>query len=273
MRSNANRVTLLVALIMSVGSAVPLCAMQPSPLPEGANGLFIGHSFFVPVAKSFDAIARQNDFPSHRADFHFAGGRKGAPAALWNSKRHRQAIEEKLATGKVELLGMTVGTLLVDPQDYQRWIDLALKHNPATRFFIGHCWVPGGPRLKTDVYRDAIEETADRLSAVVQKLRAANPSTPIYFVSYGKTASLLMEKFDAEQLSGVTKLFGKKDDALFRDRLMGHAGPMILDLSAMSWLNVLYGAEIATLKGVGYDAQDVADVTSQVLRYNREMQW
>jgi hypothetical protein len=46
-----------------------------APFKERAHCLFIGHSFFVPVARSFDSIASKNDFPSHRVETIIAGGR------------------------------------------------------------------------------------------------------------------------------------------------------------------------------------------------------
>ena len=99
----------------------------------------------------------------------------GTAGAIWNNSRQRKQIEDKLATGKIELLGMTVGTAKSAFEDYQRWIDLALKYNPKTRFFIGHCWTPGGPRMDTSAYDKLIEDSGTRQFDAVAQLRKAYP--------------------------------------------------------------------------------------------------
>jgi hypothetical protein len=94
----------------------PAIARQPSDdskdLPhgdesifqDGANCLFIGHSFFIPVAKSFDKIAARSELTSHQARFVFSPGLGGSPRGLWENERRRQQVEKVLASGTVELL-------------------------------------------------------------------------------------------------------------------------------------------------------------------------
>lgn len=62
---------------------------------------------------------------------------------------------------------------------------------------------------------------------------------------------------------------GKGDDPLFSDRFIGHAGPMLLDVSALSWLRIIYGADIA-LNPFEYNEEDVHEILNQVLKYNQE---
>ncbi len=237
---------------------------------DGAHCLFIGHSFFVPVAKSFDQIARENDFPLHQTEMVFASGPKGSPGSLWKDERRRERITEKLATGKVDLLGMTAGGSRDPVADYRRWIDLALKHNPDTRFFIGVPWTPRGPKVKTDKFDQMVTTAGERVFKAVTELRKAYPDTTIYFLNYGKTASLMKADFDAGELDNVDKLVGRGDNALFRDGAIGHAGPMMLDLSALTWLNLIYGADIGGLERTDYDEADVRRITDEVLRYNEQ---
>ncbi len=245
---SAFRLTLLSLLALlpaGASSAEP----QPSttapealadPFQDGANCLFIGHSFFIPVAVHFDRIARQNEFSAHAAAMVFAPGMAGSPGALWESERHRERIESHLATGRIELLGMTVagprgGAL----EDYQRWINLALKHNPKTRIFIGHCWIPGGPQMESARYRATVETSGLRTLEIVQQLREAYPATPIYFINYGLIAADLKERFEAGELPEITQIAGRDPSALFRDPL-GHAGPFLLEQCANAWLALLY---------------------------------
>jgi len=106
---------------------------------DGATCLFIGHSFFIPVAKSFDQHAKLNGFSKHKQLSVFSGGQSGAPGSLWKSKRHSERIKTILKSGNIQLLGMTVG-FNSSFDDYKRWFDFALEHNPKTKFMVGLCW-------------------------------------------------------------------------------------------------------------------------------------
>ncbi len=242
---------------------------QAAPFPRGARCLFIGHSFFIPVARAFDRIAQQNDFPDHRVWTVFSPGGSGAPGALWRNERLRERIEKTLETGEVELLGMTIGRADSEFEDYRRWIDLALKYNPHTQFFIGHCWVPGGTRLPTRIFRQLIDRSGMQVFRTVQRLRKAYPRTQIHYVNYGVVAALMKAAFDAGELHDLRELVGLGRDALFRDDRLGHAGPMLLDVCAVVWLNALYGADLERLKGLAYDAQDVKRIVREAIEANR----
>lgn len=107
LKFNAFLALTLFALTSSVAADAP---DKPAPTFEnGANCLFIGHSFFIPVARSFDKAARENGFASHQVKLVFAPGKRGSPADLWNNLRQKKQIEDVLATGKIDLMGMTVG--------------------------------------------------------------------------------------------------------------------------------------------------------------------
>ncbi len=233
---------------------------------DGANCLFIGHSFFIPVARYFDKVARRNGFSSHQTHLVFAPGKLGSPKELWNNSNRRTQIEGKLANGKIDLLGMTAG-FKSSFEDYQQWIDLSLKYNPKTRFFIGQCWMLGGPRMENKKYNLVIEASGNRLFQVVSKLRKTYPKNHIYFINYGKMASEMKYRFNAKQLPDITKMVGPDKKGLFRDGFIGHGGPMMLELSSLIWLNTLYGAEIEKLKYTPYQS-NVKDITTKVLKYN-----
>lgn len=257
-------------LALATAAAQDLPAEAEPVFKDGANCLFIGHSFFIPVAKSFDAIAAQNGFSSHKSKQVFAGGKRGAPGELWNNPKQKKQIEDALATGKIDLLGMTAfGELGSTLDDYKRWIDLALKHNPNTRFFLGAPWIPGGTKLETDPFNKVIEEVGDTLFKTVTELRKAYPKNHIYFINYGKVVSELKSRFDADKLPDVKTLFGEGDAGLFSDNKLGHGGPMVLDLSALVWLKTLYGADVGKLKHAAYKS-GVKEIVEGVADYNRK---
>ena len=267
---HAFTVAMTAIFVASTADCAISYAHTQASFSKGANCLFIGHSFFVPVAKQFDNLATSNDFESHSMQAVFAPGAKGTPGALWKNQRQKKQIENKLASGQVELFGMTVGKASSSFEDYKRWIDLALKYNPNTRILIGQCWVPGGPRMETKRYDQLIETASERQFEVVAKLRNAYPNNKIYFVNYGKTASIMKSKFEAGELDDIEKMSGRGKKTLFRDAAMGHGGTMMLELSALCWLNVLYGADIQQTKLSDYDKADVDDIMTQVLNHNKK---
>lgn len=275
-----NRVALLLAVPLLAATAAPAIAGcdVDGPFELGARCLFIGHSFFVPVANAFDAVAGQNDFPLHRMDTVFRGGPAGSPEALWDNAATRVEIETVLATGEVDLFGLTsFSPENSDFDDYARWIDLALRYNPETRFFVGIPWAPGGPSLETEAFDAACEQIALDGFEVVDQLRTAYPGEQIEFVAYGKTASVLKAMFEAGELPDIAGLTPDPangvaaSDALFADPLLGHGGPMMLELSALSWMDILYGAGVETLTFNDYQS-DVEAIVTQVLGFNDPFQ-
>ncbi len=242
-----------------------------SPFKQGAHCLFIGHSFFVPVARSFASIAAEHPFPNHQVEAVFVGGTNGTPGALWSNPRRRQQIVDKLESGEVELLGMPVisprdGTL----EDYKNWIETALRYNPDTQFLIGNHWLPGGPRTDALRYAKSIDLSANKQYKIVTELRELYPQNPIFYIDYGKSAALMKSRFEAGDLIGIEEMVGRGSNALFRDRFMGHAGPMMLEISALTWLSLLYGAEIETVMPTTYDRATVTAITSKVIDYNQQ---
>ncbi len=223
--------------------------LQHTGLPKnGATCLFIGHSFFIPVAKSFDQHAKLNGFPKHKQYAIFSGGQSGTPGSLWKNKKKSQAIKNILGSGKIQVFGMTWGSINSEFEDYKRWIDVALKHNPKTKIMIGLSWHTKGPE------RDSKEFTEANLASVqkffegrVVRLRKAYPNNSITVINYGLAACELKARFEAGKLKGdISKMVDRKS-GLFTDAF-GHAGPMIKDLSALIWLKKLYDADLDKLK-------------------------
>jgi hypothetical protein len=242
--------------------------VEKPTFPNGTYCLFIGHSFFVPVAKAFDRIAIDAGFSLHNAEMVFASGARGAPGALWNSRRQRQSIEDTLSSGQVQLFAMTAfGGVKSGFEDYQRWIDLALQYNPETRILIASPWMAGGPRMDMERFDAAIEKTGAQLFTVVQQLREKYPDTEIVFFNYGKTASIMKAMFEADELEDIDRLAGGRD-ALFADRAMGHGGQMLTQMSALYWLHELYGPAIDELPTLGYEEADVRDIVTRVDEFN-----
>ena len=256
----------VAVLLLLVGSAAPAAA-QPG-FTDGANVLFAGHSFFGPVARSFDRVAVDNNFPAHTFQYVQRGGANGSPASLWDdTDGSRTEIETALSTGQVELFGLTAysandSTL----NDYMQWFDLAKSYNDDTSFFIGIPWVIGGPGMDGQTFEQLIEQAGDEMFNTVIALRQAYPDNPIYFLNYGRTSSNMRLRFDTGQLPDIQHMVGSDESALFSDQF-GHAGPMMLELSSLSWMETLYGADVAQLSFTDYQS-DVVSIVREVTSFN-----
>jgi hypothetical protein len=264
---------ILLAALATQASADP---QFPTEFPDGANALFAGHSFFVPIAGSFNNLAVQNGFSSHQMDSVFASGPAGSPRMLWENADKKAAITAKLSTGQVELFGLTsYPENLSTFKDFELWFDLALTYNPNTTFYIGQPFVVGGPNVPTSIYDQQIEEAGQKSFQVVTDLRKAYPNNDIIFMNYGKTASIMKFLFEAGDLPDIKGLVPDPQngippaEALFADGLLGHAGPMMTELSALSWMSILYGADIKTLVYTNYKS-DVERIVQEVLTYNEQ---
>jgi len=257
---------LLIAFWMPVSAAEPnQKGKQHAELSkEGANCLFIGHSFFIPVAKSFDQHAKLNGFSKHKQLTVFSGGQTGAPGNLWKSKKHSEKIKTILETGKIQLFGMTVHKNNSSVDDYKRWIDFALEHNPKTKFMIGLCWARGGPESTAKEFAEANLKASKILFERVVQLREAFPRNSIATINYGTAACELKVQFEAGKLNGDISKMVDKNSGLFTDTF-GHAGSMIKDLSALIWLKKLYGANFEKFKLSRKYKTDLKMITEKIV--------
>ncbi len=241
---------------------------QGVPFEEGANGLFVGHSFFVPVAALFNQIAVDSGFVDHEFATVFGPGPAGSPGELWDNPTTQGQIDAMLATGSVEIFGMTSFSPMNSAyEDFAQWIDLALSYNSDTVIFIGQPWAPAGPNLPTATFDQTTEEMGEATFAIVSELRTAYPSAKIEFLNYGKTGPLMKAEFEAGTLPDIEVLVGLGDNALFADGAIGHAGLMMTELCALSWLNHLYGAELSELTYTDWDS-DVQSIVDEVMNFN-----
>ena len=168
----------------------------------------------------------------------FSPARSGSPRGLWDGPK-AVTIKNALKTGQVNLLAMTCFSMTDSAfDDYKRWIDIAVKANPKTKFLIAMPW----NYLSTaslDKYSKQNHSDATRLYKEVLKLRKAYPDNKIDFINYGTAAIELLELYLAGKLPDVKRPVGRSADTIFQDG-KGHASPILNDLSALMWLKVVY---------------------------------
>jgi len=268
---------ILASALLIAGLPTPTRAESSATFPDGAKCLFAGHSFFIPAATRFNELAAANGYPGHEVALVFSSGASGSPQLLWDDETDKAKIVDELDNGDVELFGLTtafgVGSSF---ESYAQWIDLALSYNPDTEFLIGVPWVIGGPNFAGATEFAAANETgAQEQYNTVSQLREAYPEVTIHFIAYGPTASMMYDLYEQGQLPDILGLTPNPGggvppaSALFADGLMGHGGPMMVELSALAWMERLYGAEVENLIYNSYQA-DVESIVNEVSLYNEQ---
>ena len=233
------------AIALVVGGALAASTAQAAgeEAGKGYNCLFIGHSFFVPVAGKLPRLAAAEGLANHKQTAVFSGGATGTPLALWNNAALSSEIKEELDTGDVELFGMTYEGSDPTTEGYERWIEYALSKNKDTIFMVGIPWgdFPAGVDTATYTaeYRTWLSEG---MTALFAGLRATFPGVTIIENIYGTAAVELRLLFDQGKLPDIKQLTGDKATSIFQDS-KGHAGAMLLDLAPLLFLKRIYGVD------------------------------
>ena len=260
----------------------PPAPATPAPAPTddeqptenaGLNAVFIGHSFFVPIATGIPAHAERLGLTEHVQFEEFSGGGSGAPMALWNDDEHRTNIQAALDNGDVELFAMTYEPSYPTTDGYILWIDYALAQNPDTKILLGLPWIDFPAEYETaDDYAQTFSLFHDQQwVALVETLRAIYPDVDIVSMPYGAAATTLRSLLEAEQLPGITDLGGSNPaTSIFRDEKgHGHQSGILIALAELVWLNTIYGVDLTTYDFEPDFEADIKSIANDiVLRYN-----
>lgn len=240
----------------------PWCVAQVASPIDGYNSLFIGHSFFVPVAAAMDSHATAAGIEGHTQRTYFAGGAGGAPQAFWERESSRLAVQAELDTGDIELFGLTYHPQYPTSVGYVNWIDYALEQNPDTIVFIGYPWMFSPGSVDAATYASnwhGLHETDGH--DLIDELRDEFPGATIYDIPYGHAATELYSMFEAGDLPDVDSLVRTSGgDGIFSDSF-GHGDRILHDLAELIWLRAIYGVPLSTYVDPGYetDLRPIAD--------------
>ncbi|MEC8069709.1 MAG: S-layer homology domain-containing protein, partial [Actinomycetota bacterium] len=105
---------------VTVDASSPACG-GPSP-GGGFDSLFIGHSFFRPMAEEMAVLAPLAGFDAHTQEVVFSGGATGSPEGLWLQDTKRANIQAELDEGDIDLFGMTYHPDYPSLTGYVNWI-------------------------------------------------------------------------------------------------------------------------------------------------------
>jgi len=239
---------ILVATLCGCGASEPVFGPANEQPPAGPlaamNALFIGHSFFRPMADGMPAHAEEAGIDGHRQTTVFAGGQKGAPLALWNNESKRNDIQAALDKGDVDLFGMTYEPTYPTTEGYEKWISYALEKNPKTRFFIALPWSDFPAQTDTKTYADTwLSAHENEWHDFIDSIRALFPDVDIFCIPYGQAALELRNLYEDDNLPDVTSMTGDKNEAIFTDP-KGHPGNILTDLGRLVWLRAIYHVDL-----------------------------
>ncbi|MEZ5382029.1 MAG: S-layer homology domain-containing protein [Microthrixaceae bacterium] len=239
----------------------PWCAHQVRGPGTGHNSLFIGHSFFRPIADQMDDHAANLGLEDHRQTVVFSGGASGSPQALWENAGKRAEIQGVLDGGDVELFGMTYHPDYPSVDGYENWVGYALAKNPNTRFFVAFPWGTNPGSMDAATYASNWHAAHETIShGIIDDLRVEFPGVVFYDIPYGQAAAELYARYEAGELPDVDALVSPSGDGIFRDSF-GHGDSILLDLAELVWLRAIYGIPISGYDNPGYatDLRPIAD--------------
>lgn len=232
-----------------------------------------------------DGTYAGDKFPNHECEIFMRGGEYGTPLSLWDN--NKDDIEAILSSGDIELFGMTVSNVTENYPDfdsvysiYKSWVEMALSYNSETSFFIGAPWLDYPSLLYEDAaeYAEGYDKILTFLEVIVLPLREEYPSNNFFWLAYGPVALKMREMFEEGRLNGINSLIQQRGSSNARTSIFtdekGHAGTMLLNLSALSWVSLLYGAPMNRLldgaEKLGWDRADSLEILTEVIRFNQE---
>ena len=248
---------------VTVDASSPACG-GPSP-GDGFDSLFIGHSFFRPMAEEMAVLAPLAGFDAHTQEVVFSGGATGSPEGLWLQDTKRATIQAELDEGDIDLFGMTYHPNYPSLTGYVNWIDYALAANPDTIVFVAIPWITNPVNYTAASYAAALDVGYPAVvHPLIDSLRAEYPDTTIFAIPYGLSAGELYTRYADGELDDVTELVGSNGSGVFRDGF-GHADHILEDLASLVWLQAIYGVDLAAFDA-GYDwTVDLNTIASSIL--------
>ena len=267
------RFTLLILLLLQT---LLLPAAEPT---EGYKSLFIGHSFFVPMARGMTTHAHRAGFKNHEQLVFFEGGDRGTPGYFWENSRHSGNIKKALQSGDIEMFGMTwtgVGRGKGTFEHFKLWVDYAIKHNPKTTFCLAMPWGRFPARYKIDVFTQEMKKATGTFHGIIDRLREAYPKNEFFCINYGQGAVELKKLYHAGKLNAVdgqTKSKDKGTSGIFTDAL-GHPDKILIELGQLIWLATIYDVDLREYEyDHGFDITLKSIATKIIANDDHGRQW
>jgi len=228
----------------------------------GDKMVLMGNSFFRPYAQHFGEMVADAGFSDHSDKGVFAGGDKGVPKYLWSdpseaNQRNKQLIQAALDEGGVDVFGMTgsnIAESTTPTEGYSEWIAYALQENPDVDILISvpaidfpADWQQRAEEFGVADIHELYAVFVDDMihNALIDALSEEFPSTHIFSIPTGKSATVLAQMHQDNSLLDDVLLRGPYEESLFTDE-KGHQGKIIVETGTLMWLNSLYGVDLSS---------------------------
>lgn len=222
-------------------------ATRPAASPSDGLRVFVaGHSFHVFLAKPLETVARAAGVTGHvNAGVQSIGGSR--VSQHWDLADDRNKAKQAITAGRVDVLTLSPIWVLPD-EGIDRFVDLAVKHNPDARVVVQQSWVgwdgidpPSRVRANADRDRKTVEQLREPLDKyrklLEDQVRAINHrhGRPVAFIApVGDAVLALRERVIAGTAPGV-----RTQSELFKDPI-GHVGEVVQRLAAYTQFAVIY---------------------------------
>jgi hypothetical protein len=251
----------LTALLNDPGEIFHL---EPRFQSTGFKTLVTGNSFVNSIGWGIPGHAATAGIANHEHSQVIQGGANGAPEALWNNTTKGPQIRGILDEGDVDLFIMT--SLPATMNGYRLWMDYLLLQNPDTHIGIVAPWIPSPALVTSAEYENTWNNFHAGVHDSIDTLRSEYPGIEIFCVPYGASAVELRALLDAGNLPDVTGMTSGNGTGIFVNDRLGHADPILRDLSRLVLARGVYGIDLNNLAhNTGYItdlkalAQSIAD--------------
>ena len=248
----------------------------------GNKMVLMGNSFFRPYAERLGKMTTDAGFSDHADTGVFAGGDKGVPKYLWSdpseaNQQNKQRIQAALDDGGVDVFGMTgsnVAESITPTEGYSEWIAYALQENPDVDIFISVPAIdfPAAWQQRAEefgvadihaLYAFFVDDMMHK--TLIDALREEFPSTHIFSIPTGRSAKVLAQMHEDNQLLDDVLPRGPYDESLFTDE-KGHQGKIIVETGTLMWLNGLDGVDLSSNDlDTGFDT-NLQSVAAEIMR-------
>ena len=236
-----------IVLFLSVVFPAISHSDETKPIEKGQRVFTTGHSFHVFVPGILTNIAKSADIKDHA---HVGTSSIGGSRVIqhWDVAEEKNSAKKALMSGKVDVF--TMSPIYLPDDGIEKFVELAVKHNPDVRVTIQEFWLP------YDVYEPGYQkkrpDKVDRNSRTGEQMRkehapyfnslddhaiALNKNhakTVVYVVPVGQAVIALREKIIAGQAPGL-----KNQEDLFTDPI-GHVHAPVKALAAYCHFAVIY---------------------------------
>ncbi|HCE44251.1 MAG TPA: hypothetical protein DET40_11945 [Lentisphaeria bacterium] len=212
--------------------------------------LYMGHSFFMPIAEKFKQHPPRCGFTGYRQFTAGAGGDQGAPGNIWKRLAADAPVRKLIEAGQVDAIVLTYypnsGSEL---SDYERWVDYGLKYNAGTQFYVVAPWPKYNHTSLAEFEKDGQKHYAI-IKGIIEQLQKKYKDTKFTCIPQGLGVIELRRRFEKgeiPELAGLCKEDASKKEGefLFIDKL-GHGDKMIHTLSQLIWLAVIFNVDVRT---------------------------